>query len=184
MIHFRIAMAVEDQKIVGENFLEIQHYIRHKRGNVGLRSFQNQSSFNFDEILKGKFYPFEDYTSLLKHVKDMYKDESIAYKIGFHRAKTILITKGIKDHGYDILDDVTTVWHRFNNFGEVSVKKHEEGKYSVMFSGYESHPLYCERTRGFLTGLVSSGSEHCSVKEVSCVLDGKKACEFVIEKKE
>ena len=122
--------------------------------------------------------------SLLNHVKEMYKDESIAYKIGFHRAKTILITKGIKDHGYEILEDVSTAWHRFNNFGKVSVKKHDEGKVSIMFSGYESHPLYCERTRGFLAGLVSGGPKSCSVKEINCVLEGKKACEFVIEKKE
>ncbi len=177
-------MAMEDQKIVGENFLEIQHYIRHKRGNVGLRTFQRHCSVNFDEILKGKFYPFEEYTALLNHVKEMYKDESAAYKIGYHRAKTLLLTKGIKDRGYEVLDKVTTAWHRFNRFGEVSVKRHDEGKVSVLVSGYESHPLYCERTRGFLTGLVSAGSVPCSVKEVGCVLDGEDVCEFLIEKRE
>lgn len=177
-----VVMTIKDQKVLGENFLQIEDYVKHKRGSDGLDTLKEGCSYDFDDVLAGKFYPFEDYVDLLSSVKDIMKDDSFAYNIGHHRARTLLLTKGIKNYGFDILTKLTSAWRGFNNFGEISVKQHGPRKVTLIIRNYESHPLFCERMRGFFTGLMAdSNMESCTIKEIHCVCKGHKVCEYLFE---
>jgi hypothetical protein len=168
--------------IIGKNFLHVIDYVKHKRGTQGVLSLKEKYHLNIDEIMEGKFYPFEDYVNLLKCAGEVSEDDSIAYKIGWHRARTLLLAKGLKNYGLEILDRVASAWDGFNNFGRVIIKPHEDEGVSLVISNYGSHPIYCERTRGFIAGLMgSSDMKTVTIKEVNCVCHGMKACEFVIK---
>ncbi|MCK5560955.1 MAG: hypothetical protein KAJ51_10195 [Thermoplasmata archaeon] len=52
----------------------------------------------------------------------------------------------------------------------------------MILSDYESQPLYCERMRGFFTGVVSGALKStCYVNEVTCVCKGNEVCEHLID---
>lgn len=168
--------------IIGKNFLHVIDYIKHKRGTQGIIALKERSPINLDEILEGKFYPFTDYVKLLRCAGEISEDESIAYKIGWHRARTLLLAKGLKNYGLEILEKIASAWDGFNNFGRVSTKLHDDGGVSLMISDYGSHPAYCERTKGFIAGLMGgSVLKSITIKEVNCVCHGKKTCEFLIK---
>ncbi len=176
-------MNAKEQLVIGENFLQVLDYIQFRHGTRGLAYLRTLCDIDFENILEEKFYPFEDYLALLTGVLRMSNDYQITYKIGLHRAKNLVLVKGLKSKGPDILEKVADAWHRFNNFGDVSIVKHDDGKITFSISNYESHPLYCKRVLGFLTGLLKNGNRSSfRVKEVNCVCHGKEACEFVIEK--
>jgi predicted hydrocarbon binding protein len=172
----------EDQKIVGKNLLHIRDFIKHKWGSEGLEIFQSRSKIDFESIFEDKFYPFKDYVNALENVKNIFNDEKAAYNIGAHRAKHLLLTKGQMMKELQMLKKVTNAWDKFNSFGDIELKEIGERKYSVTLSNYDSHPAYCERTRGFFAGLIRCVlTEGCTVKEVKCVRDGHEHCEFVID---
>ncbi len=175
-------MLAKEQMIIGDIILHMEEFIKHKWGNRGLESYKEQGNFSFEKITKDRLYPLKDYIDLLKNVQQIFNDDTIAFEIGRHRARHLLLTKGIRTQGFEVLDKVASSWYRFNSFGEISINKHDMRKVSVFISNYESDPLYCERTRGFFTGLICGVKETpCTVKEVKCVCDGQKACEFIIE---
>jgi predicted hydrocarbon binding protein len=175
---------MEKQMVAGKNLIQVQEFIQYKWGTDGLELFEKESQFRFDGVLEEKLYPFKDYIDMLDNAQKIFSDDTIAYNIGWHRARNLLLAKGTKQYGLEILDKVASAWTRFNNFGELTVKKHDDGKFSVFMTNFQSHPLYCERMRGFFTGLVSSlKNQSCAVKEVNCINDGSDACEFLIEVK-
>ncbi|UCG70974.1 MAG: 4-vinyl reductase [Thermoplasmata archaeon] len=175
-------MSSKSQKIAGENFIHVKDFIRYKWGSDGLESYNNQSKIDFENIYEEKLYPFDDYINVLKTVQEVFNDDSLAYKIGWHRARNLLLTRGKGRVGLEIVDKVASAWPRFNNFGDIKVNKQDENSISVLISNYNSHELYCERTLGFFNGLVYGiENKKCSVKEVKCMRDGAKACEFKIE---
>lgn len=175
-------MSIEKQMVAGKNLLQVQEFIQYKWGTDGLELFEKESQFKFDGVLEEKLYPFNDYIDMLDNAQKIFRDDTIAYNIGWHRARNLLLAKGTKKYGLEILDKVASAWTRFNNFGKLTVKKHDDSKFSVFMSNYQSHPLYCERMCGFFTGLVSSlSNQSCKVKEVNCINSGSESCEFLIE---
>ncbi len=175
-------MTVEGQMVAGKNFLHIEDFIKHKWGTEGLDSFKSRSDIGNDKIFEEKLYPFEDYIEYLESVQNVFEDKTSAYQIGLHRARNLLLAKGIGNYGLEILDKVAIAWPKFNNFGKVDVEHITKTKVSVVLSNYDSHPLYCERMRGFFTGLVSGVmKDTCYVQEVNCVCNGNKVCEYSIE---
>ncbi len=175
-------MTAKDQKLAGKNFIHVEDFIRHKWGTDGLESFKGQDSYKYDQIFEEKLYPFEDYVEILQNIQTTFQDETAAYQIGLHRARNLLLAKGSGKSGLEILDKVAFAWPKFNNFGEVKIEKHNDDKVSVILSDYESHPLYCERMRGFFTGVVSGALKStCYVNEVTCVCKGNEVCEHLID---
>jgi predicted hydrocarbon binding protein len=175
-------MSSKNQMISGENFFHIEDFVKYKWGTEGLRSYKEQIELRVDKIYNEKLYPFEDYVECLRIVQNLFKSEALAYEIGWHRARHLLLVRGIDSQGIKVLEKVASSWNRFNNFGKVAVEKHDDNKISVFISDYNSNPLYCERMRGFFSGLVCSDKKkNCNVNEVSCVRKGDKACEFLIE---
>lgn len=172
----------EKQLVSGRNLLHIRDFIKHKWGKEGLENFQRETKINFDMIMAERFYPFRDYVEYMEYVKNIFGDEKAAYKIGCHRARNLLLAKGIDKKGLELLKKVAVAWNKFNTFGEISIIEKNHNKFAVVLSEYESHPLYCERTRGFFSGLIKCVlNDTCSVKEVKCVQQGHDSCEFVIE---
>jgi predicted hydrocarbon binding protein len=176
-------MDSKEQLVIGENFLQVLDYIQFRHGIQGLTYLGTLCDLDLEDFREEKFYPFEDFLALLTSVLRMSNDYQITYKIGLHRAKNLVLVKGLKNQGPDVLDKVAKAWRRFNNFGEVSINKHDDGKIIFSISNYKSHPLYCKRLLGFLTGLLKNGNKGSyNVKEINCVCHGEKACEFEIEK--
>lgn len=175
-------MPEENQMTSGETFLHILDFIVYKWGTNGLNIYNKQNTINFNTIYKEQLYPLEDYIKALEDLQDIFKDENIPYKIGLHRGKNLTIGKGMGRNPLETLDKVISVWDKFNNFGDVKIKKHNENKLSIIISNYKSNPLYCDRMRGFFEGIVSGGSQDkCDVSETSCISSGCDTCEFIIE---
>jgi len=175
-------MSINEQKTRGINFTHIREFIGYKWGQDGLDIYNKHGNFKFDNIYEDKLYPFEDYVGALSNVQDIFKDDKFAYNLGWHRGRNLLLVNNSLDNRLNILDKVASSWKKFNNFGEVSIKKHDETSVSVVISNYDSHPLYCERMRGFFAGLVCGDLKgSCNVKEKNCVCDGKTDCEFLIQ---
>jgi predicted hydrocarbon binding protein len=175
-------MSTINQKISGKNLLHVKDFIKHRWGKEGLEFFETKTKIDFDIILEDKFYPFNDYIKALENVSEIFNDEKVAFKIGCHRARNLILTKGQPKQQLMILKKIATAWDKFNTFGEIEIVEHTPKKFSVVLSNYEGHPLYCDRTRGFFTGLIKCVlTDSCSVKEVKCVQDGHDVCEFLIE---
>ena len=170
---------IGQQTISGENFIELREFVQYKWGSDGLDEYTKE--IDLDDIQEMRTYPFSAYIDSIQKLLEMFGDEAVAYEIGFYKGKRI--GKSISD----IRDRVETLlriessWNDDNNFGEVITAKRTEDRTSVIIWRYESHPLYCERMRGFFHGLVSGGrKESCSVDEIRCVCKGGEACEFLI----
>jgi predicted hydrocarbon binding protein len=175
-------MTKSEQKTSGINFIHIREFIGYKWGQDGLDIYNKHGNFKFDDIYEEKLYPFEDYVDILSNVQEIFEDEQFAFKLGWHRGRNILLGINSLDDRLNILSKVMSSWKKFNNFGEVSIKKHDKSSVSVVISNYDSHPIYCERMRGFFSGLICGDLKgSCSVKEKKCVCKGKTDCEFVIE---
>jgi predicted hydrocarbon binding protein len=170
-----------EQMIIGENFLHVKDFIRYRWGTDGLDSYNRDCRVGFDGILQEKLYPFEDYIDVLERVQEVFEDETLAYKIGWHRARNLLLTKGKGKIGLEIIDKVATAWAKFNNFGDIDVSRLRDNRVIISISNYHSHELYCARTLGFFNGLVFGVKENgFTVVETKCVRDGHDSCVFSI----
>ena len=174
-------MADKEQLIIGENFLHLEEYVRYKWGIEGLELYRSKNRFLIKNILTEKYYLFSDYVESLRLIEDLFKDERASFDIGWHRAKHLLLAKGSSATGLEVITKVASAWNKFNNFGTVFVKENDDGTASVFVRDYMSAPQYCERMRGFLTGLAGiEKTNQDKVKKVNCVCDGNDSCEFVI----
>jgi hypothetical protein len=168
--------------ISGINFIHLEDFIKRKWGTNGLDIYREKNGLRYDKIYEEKLYPFEEYIKCIKTVQDLFDDKSAPYQVGWHRANNLLLTKGIDELDFEILEKVVAAWPKFNNFGQVTITKDSDGKITIEISEYESDPLYCERNRGFFAGLVDRVSSNgFEVRETKCVCNGCKSCEFVIE---
>lgn len=166
----------------GKVFIQVEEFIKHKRGQDGLDKFLAEAEFFPSRILEEKEYPFEDYVKALNSVVKVFNDDQIPYKIGWSRAKTLLLAKGRKNYDLEILEKVAAAWGKFNNFGDVSIRHNETGSTSVLIANYESDPIYCLRMQGFFQGLCDIvEKDMCKVTELKCVNNGDEYCEFLVK---
>ena len=177
-------MTPEQQMTSGGTFLHIMNYIIFKFGTNGMNTFNKKNTLNFNNIFQEQLYPLEDYIKVLSDLQDIFNDDNIAYKIGWHRGKTMMLGKGLGRTPEETLEKVVSAWDKFNNFGAVSTKRIGENKISIILSDFQSDPIYCQRMCGFFGGIISGGdADKCRVSETQCMCSGGASCEFLIELK-
>ena len=169
------------QQINGTNFIQVADFIKHKWGQDGWDRFNKNHQEQCRIFFEERMYPFEEYIKYLQTIQEEFKDEEVAYKIGWHRARHLLLGKGKRRTGWEMLSIVAVALHKFNNFGRVEVGRPEEKTIVVRMSELESHPLYCQRMKGFFASLASEGKKgKCEIVQESCVCRGDPACVFHI----
>lgn len=173
------SMSLKDQKIVGENFTHLEEFVRYKWGQDGLDQFRKVQKENIANFYSEKFYPLEEYIELLEAMQEIFDDENLAFNIGWHRARNLVLAKGRQAQGLEVLQKIVTAWRKFVNFGRISVEQLPDETFSVVISDYFSHPLYCERMRGFFAGLVGDNRmDQRNINKISCVCQGDDRCEY------
>ncbi len=176
-------MVVEDQLVNGINFLDVKDCIKRKWGTDGLDRFCRSSGFSFDGMNEERDYSFNQYINLIEDLKEEFNDEDIAYKIGYHRSKNLQLVKGMKRTRKEMLEAITKAWPRFNNFASLDLVVHEEDRFSIVMTKYETHPLFCDRMRGFFAGIANYGKMgEFKVEEVKCMNQGHGYCEHFISR--
>lgn len=175
-------MSTGEQQINGMNFLQVQDFIKHKWGSDGWDTFNRDHQSSCMVFFEERMYPFDAYIDLLSTTIEHFGDQEIPFKIGWHRAKHLLLVKGQKRDGMQVLSRVAAAWHKFNTFGKVDVGKPNENTIVIRISDYFSNPLYCQRMMGFFAALSSGGKkEKCTISEESCVCRGDDACVFHVK---
>ena len=170
------------QMISGINFIHLEDFIKRKWGTNGLDIYKEKCKLKDEKIYEEKLYPFEIYIECLQIIKDLFEDSAAPFQVGWHRAKNLLLAKGLEEYGLEIFEKIANAWPKFNNFGEVTVSKDSADQLKITITNYESHPLYCERTRGFFAGLLDNATKNgFEVKEVKCICNGSNKCEYIIE---
>jgi hypothetical protein len=118
-------MTDEEQMISGKNLLQVEDFIKHKWGSDGWEGFFKNQRFDPDSIYEERMYPFEEYIGLMEKVQQEFSEDDIPFKIGWYRARNLLLAKGKRMDGMQILSRVVLAWRKFNNFGRVDVTEDE-----------------------------------------------------------
>jgi len=170
----------EEQLISGKNLVQIMDFIKHKWGSDGWERFARNQRFDPDLIYEERMYPFEDYIELLEKVQKEFHEEDIPFKVGWFRARHLLLVKGKKMDGMQLLTRVALAWRKFNSFGNIKVIQGDDRSLTITMSDLRSHPLYCQRMKGFFGALTSDGKmDRCDITEEKCVCRGDDICQFV-----
>jgi predicted hydrocarbon binding protein len=175
-------MKLEDQQINGENFLHLEDFIKYKWGTNGLETYKKESPLKFESVMKDKLYPLKDYILSLEIIQSLFENDNLAFEIGWHRARNLLLAKGKNKQGIELLSKVVIAWNKFNNFGDLTIINSNENEMTLKMSNYTSHELYCLRMQGFFSGIVCMDKNHLeAINKVKCVNNGDDSCEFLIK---
>ena len=137
-------MNLEDQKINGENILHLEEFVKYKWGSNGLEEYRKESPFKFKEILKDRLYPLTTYILSLEILQSHFNNDRIAFEIGWHRARNLLLARGKSKQGLELLKKIVFAWNKLNNFGNLTTTETRENstvKECLVFSPVSSVPI-------------------------------------------
>ncbi len=179
-------MVIMNNKLLisGDNLLHVLDFIKRKKGLEGLNWIVHDLNCDMKDIYPEKMYPFEMYIQLLEVVNTNFEhsDSSIISRIGFDRAKTLIVFESHKKKAdpITIFNLMKKHWLRFNDFGHVEVREPSDSSASFYICDYPANPLYCKRMSGFLKGIITEicNLKDAKVEEVKCMDRGDKYCKF------
>ena len=174
-------------KIQGDMILHAFDYLHRKRGSNGIKAVQTELGFELSTIHPEGWYPLDWYVDALNQITNVVnkKGYSVASRIGYDRSKHVGFLEVQKDKLTPmwVFQKVKTNWSMFYSSGLVEVT--QTGDMSLRFEIYEydSHPLFCERSHGFVTGLLREvcGYKEGTVDKDKCITKGDDCCGFKVK---
>lgn len=174
-------------KIQGDMILHAVDYLHRKRGSEGVDAISGELGFNLNAIHEEAWYPLDWYVDALDQITKTLskKGFSVASRIGYDRSKNVGFLKVEKDklEPLWVLKKVQTNWPRFYSSGRVEIIECGPSALGFEIHEYASHPLFCERTNGFVKGLLREvcGFKDAIVEEEKCTNNGNSFCQFNIK---
>jgi predicted hydrocarbon binding protein len=177
---------MEDYEIrtSGDNLIHALEFIKKKKGSDGLEGVVSETGQNIDDIYPDMMYPFQMYIDILEIIQKRFNhtDSDVILKLGHDRARSLSFFEFMKNKSdpVTIFRIVEEHWERFNNFGKLTVKEDGDLSLNIYLCDYPSNPLYCQRMKGFIEGIVSSvcGMKNVKVQEEQCQIRNSKYCKF------
>jgi hypothetical protein len=170
--------------ISGDNLIHAMDYVKRKKGTDGLDGVIYEAKENLDEIYPDKMYPLAMYIELLEIIqrKFMHSDTNVIYRLGFDRAKGLTFFEYFKNKSDPItlFKLIEKNWKRFNAFGKLEVREEGEASAVIYLCDFQSNPLYCQRMRGFLEGIITAicDMKDGTVVEEQCQVKNGRYCKF------
>jgi predicted hydrocarbon binding protein len=170
--------------ISGDNLIHAMDYVKRKKGTDGLDGVIYEAKENLDEIYPDKMYPLAMYIELLEIIqrKFMHSDTKVIYRLGFDRAKGLTFFEYFKNKSDPItlFKMIEKNWRRFNAFGKLEVREEEKASAVIYLCDFQSNPLYCQRMKGFLEGIITAicDMKNGTVVEEQCQVKNGKYCKF------
>ena len=174
-------------KIQGDKILHAVDYLHRKRGSDGVEAVSEELGFNLNTIHEEGWYPLDWYVDALGQITEAVnkKGYSVASRIGYDRSKKVGFLKVKKDklEPLWVLKKVQQNWSLFYSSGRVEVIECGPSALSFEIHEYVSHPLFCDRTNGFVKGLLREvcGLKGAIVEEEKCISLGDSFCKFNIK---
>ncbi len=179
-------------KIKGEIFLTHFRYIKHVKGEKGLKEIEEKmsslgSSMKFEEILASDWYKEGESALFLLVTKEVFNwtDEDI-YEMGRAAPKFSFLMKVLMQHFVSLdyaFDQASKNWDKHFDFGSlhpVEFNK-KEGYLVLHIKDFKSDKISCVFHSGYFRGIAELVmGKNVSSEETKCIHDGDDYCEHVI----
>jgi predicted hydrocarbon binding protein len=168
----------------GDNLIHALEFIKKKKGSDGLEGVVSETGQDIDDIYPDMMYPFRMYLDLLEIIQRRFNssDGNVISKLGYDRAKNLSAFEYVKNKSdpISLFKLMEKNWMRFNNFGKLIVKEKSKSSLLLYLCEYPSNPLYCQRMKGFIEGMITAvcGMQNVIVEEEKCLTRNSKYCKF------
>lgn len=180
-------------KSTGEILRTHAAYIKHKKGEAGIKAVEEKISelgypFTFKDVVPLAWYPEGLGVSIILVAKNIFNwsDKDI-FDMGNAAPKYSFIVKLFIHHFVSLdrfLEEAQKYWQKHFNFGKLDVVSFDkkEGYVRIRIKGYKFNPIICKFHAGYFLRIAQFilKSENIEVEETKCIYKGDPYHEYLI----